>query len=60
MGEYSPHLQRRQAIVVVNFNLLITSVELSVQLLPSLKIKYRLDDVHSTGKTLVSNSRVNQ
>uniref|UniRef100_A0A183DFB7 Arp2/3 complex 34 kDa subunit n=1 Tax=Gongylonema pulchrum TaxID=637853 RepID=A0A183DFB7_9BILA len=44
-------LQRRQAVMVVNFELVISSIELSAQLLPSLKAKYRLDYAHSSGKT---------
>uniref|UniRef100_A0A158Q731 FSA_C domain-containing protein n=1 Tax=Elaeophora elaphi TaxID=1147741 RepID=A0A158Q731_9BILA len=50
-GEYSAHLQQRQGVVVVNFELLINSIELSAQLLPSLKVKYRLDQAQSCGNT---------
>uniref|UniRef100_A0A915Q466 DNA mismatch repair proteins mutS family domain-containing protein n=1 Tax=Setaria digitata TaxID=48799 RepID=A0A915Q466_9BILA len=51
VGEYSAHLQKRQGVVVMNFELLISSIELSAQLLPSLKVKYRLDQAHSCGNT---------
>ncbi|KAL3998683.1 Fragile site-associated protein C-terminus family protein [Acanthocheilonema viteae] len=51
VGEYSAHLQQRQGVVVVNFELLISSIELSAQLLPSLKVKYRLDEAQSCGNT---------
>ncbi|CAG9534922.1 unnamed protein product [Cercopithifilaria johnstoni] len=51
VGEYSAHLQQRQGVVVVNFELLISSIELSAQLLPSLKVKYRLDQAQSCGNT---------
>uniref|UniRef100_A0A8L7TDP8 FSA_C domain-containing protein n=1 Tax=Brugia malayi TaxID=6279 RepID=A0A8L7TDP8_BRUMA len=51
VGEYSAHLQQRQNVVVLNFELLISSIELSAQLLPSLKVKYRLDQAQSSGNT---------
>ncbi|VDO26763.1 unnamed protein product [Onchocerca flexuosa] len=51
VGEYSAHLQQRQGVMVVNFEFLISSIELSAQLLPSLKVKYRLDQAESCGNT---------
>ncbi|MCP9260407.1 DNA mismatch repair protein Msh6 [Dirofilaria immitis] len=51
VGEYSAHLQQRQGVVVINFELVISSIELSAQLLPSLKVKYRLDQAQSCGNT---------
>uniref|UniRef100_A0A1I7VD79 FSA_C domain-containing protein n=1 Tax=Loa loa TaxID=7209 RepID=A0A1I7VD79_LOALO len=51
VGEYSAHLQQRQSVMVLNFELLISSIELSAQLLPSLKVKYRLDQAQSCGNT---------
>ncbi|VDN01800.1 unnamed protein product [Thelazia callipaeda] len=51
VGEYSAHLQRRQTVAVVNFELVVSSIELSAQLLPSLKVKYRLDQAESNGNT---------
>uniref|UniRef100_A0A914RPV7 Uncharacterized protein n=1 Tax=Parascaris equorum TaxID=6256 RepID=A0A914RPV7_PAREQ len=53
VGEYSPHLQYRQAVAVVHFEIRVSSIELTAQLLPSLKTMYRLEEAESSGKTLV-------
>uniref|UniRef100_F1KPJ4 Bridge-like lipid transfer protein family member 1 C-terminal domain-containing protein n=1 Tax=Ascaris suum TaxID=6253 RepID=F1KPJ4_ASCSU len=51
VGEYSPHLQYRQAVAVVHFEIRVSSIELTAQLLPSLKTMYRLEEAESSGKT---------
>ncbi|VDM45903.1 unnamed protein product [Toxocara canis] len=51
VGEYSPHLQCRQAVAVIHFDIHVSSIELTAQLLPSLKAMYRLEEAQSSGKT---------
>ncbi|CAJ0955025.1 unnamed protein product, partial [Mesorhabditis belari] len=46
-----PNLGGPRRIVKVAFNFEITSIELAAQLLPSLRMKYRIGQVHSQGIT---------